>query len=246
MRRRSKQKAILTAGLGIAATALVGPLRNDLEHGFASVVNADPCGVPIRCYATGSDGPLGANGGYGVFDVEDYSAPDYQQGGHTNQTLWTIMDNDPQEWCEVGWIKGWKGDGHYFHYWAQQKRDPATGNYIYTDHLSTYPVGNSGTTHAYQIYQVSQGVFAVYIDLSAQGNCFSPGQVYTLYVGLEATNYRAKAAPDEPRSLQWRSALSGQWYAWLGGSYEGQVHNPPFFVWSWIAPPDHGRDQSTN
>jgi hypothetical protein len=238
-----REKGIAAAVIGIASAAVLSPeahARQRVSEPPQPEISAahEGCYEGSFCYAHARTNQLIADGAAARFNyVSGYSAPDqgHQEPGHTNQTLWVGVNNDPGQWCEVGWTKGGFGFETY-PYWGR------FSNGTYEAYPLYFGLGPPGTSHHWQIVRQYNGLYNVYIDNQDVADCFVDPFTLEIDVGLEYTSPSAAAPTVEPQDLQYRD-INLVWHSW---GEQGNVEDPqevgPRSNFEWITEPTHGKD----
>lgn len=208
-----------------------------------STVYAAFCG---NCYArgyinTGSQ----YGGGYVQITIRQLTTPDWQSGGHINQTIWVTTDNTDRfsaspYWAEIGYTYGYHGTlsddpTGMTYYWARD--NPVNG---YGD-WSLNRIDGLGTVHEFEAQQVFNGEYDVYLDSTNLGSDVNGGEwTKEVDTGLEYTD---TAGTIQQTNFDWhqtRATACCTWSYWTSGATQNDLS---YFTWTWTTQWNHAYNQ---
>lgn len=210
----------------------------------AGTARAASCG---NCYARGYINTGSSyGGGYVQIAIRQLTTPDWPNPaqGHINQTIWATTDNTSRYsaipyWAEIGYTYGYHGTlsgdpTGMTYYWARS--NPVNG---YAD-WSLGRIDAIGTTHEFEVQQVFNGQYDVYLDSVDIGSDVNGGN-WTLEVdtGLEYTD---TAGTIQQTNFDWHQTRSTACCTWSYWSTGATQNDDPNFTWAWTATWNHAND----
>lgn len=210
----------------------------------AGTAQAASCG---NCYARGYINTGSSyGGGYVQMAIRQLTTPDWPNPvqGHINQTIWVTTDNTTRfslnpYWAEIGYTYGYHGtlssdSTGMTYYWARW--NPVNG---YAD-FSLGRIDAIGTIHEFEVQQVFNGEYDVYLDSVNVGSDVNGGN-WTLEVdtGLEYTDTAGTIQQTNFDFHQTRSTACCAWSFWSTGATQNDF---PVFTWVWTTLWNHANN----